>query len=113
MKLISVSELPEIATSHTESAVTKKILIPHGEIPQLTNLSFGKFPAGQTVAEHSHTTMFEVFYVVSGELQFTVNGETIKVTTGNAVEIAPGEAHSVANATEQEATTLYFGIATD
>ncbi len=42
---------------------------------------------------HTHEDFFEIFYVVSGEMQHTKDGETERLSTGDAYLIRPGDCH--------------------
>lgn len=112
MKLIHVDKLPEEGVSHNPE-IKKKVILEKGYIPQLMTFGQATFQPGQSVKEHEHKTMHEVFYIQSGKAVFVVNNKTIKLKKGDVLSIEPGETHSQENPYNKPVTWSYFGIATD
>jgi quercetin dioxygenase-like cupin family protein len=73
MKLIKLEDIPLVGVSHNPD-IKKKVILEKGYIPQLMTFGQATFLPGQSVEEHSHETMFEVFYIQSGKADFVVNG---------------------------------------
>jgi len=112
MKHLNIFSIPETGVSHNPE-IKKKVILDRGYIPKLMTFGEATFQPGQSVEEHKHDTMFEVFYIQSGKAEFTVNGEKFVLSTGDCLSIEPGELHSQANPYNEPVTWLYFGIATD
>jgi len=112
MKLVRTSQTPEVGLSHNED-IKKKVFLEKGYIPQLMNFSSATFKPGQAVESHSHPTLFEVFYLLSGRAEFVVNQEKITLNAGDCITIEPGEEHSQHNPYNEDVVWIYFGIATD
>ena len=112
MKIVNLANVPETGVSH-DPKIKKKTLIGNKEIPNLMMFSHATFKPGQSVELHSHETMFEVYYICSGNAVFTVNGREIRASAGDCITIEPKENHSVNNSFDLDAVWLYFGVATD
>jgi quercetin dioxygenase-like cupin family protein len=112
MRMIDLQELPLSPTSH-DTNVFKKTMIANGVIPKLTTFSVGYLEAHQKTSEHVHQTMYEVFYMLQGSADFLVVGKGNILKAGQAIMIEPGESHHQENHADQQASWLYFGIATD
>jgi quercetin dioxygenase-like cupin family protein len=111
MKLIRGSNIKLTPTAHP--GILKKLLLTNGAVPGVTNLSQAAIDPGKSVEEHTHATMTEVFYVLSGEIQFYKGDEQIVAQAGDAVIIPPGTPHSLFNGNPEPCQLLYFGIAQD
>ena len=112
MKLVHTNQIPEIGVSHNED-IKKKVFLEKGYIPQLMMFGSATFKPGQSVENHKHSTMFEVFYILSGQAEFIVNHEKVSVKAGDCITIEPDEEHSQTNPYNEDVVWLYFGIATD
>ena len=112
MRLTHTHSLQEILTNHN-SNVKKKVFIEKGEIPKLMMFGTATFKPGDQVEIHVHKTMYEVFYIQTGKVDFIINGNKTTVVGGDCITIEPGENHSQHNNYSEDATWVYFGIATD
>jgi quercetin dioxygenase-like cupin family protein len=110
MKIIHADQLPEIGTSHAEE-IKKKVFLEKGLVPRLMMFSSAVLKPGQMIEIHAHPTMFEIFYVLSGQLEFTVNGEKSILKAGDCLVAEPGEQHSQNNPYNIETRWVYYGIA--
>ncbi|MBT3984684.1 cupin domain-containing protein [archaeon] len=93
--------------------IKKKVFVKNGEIPKVTIFGEAVFKPGQLANPHKHDTMYEVFYILEGELTFGVEGKEIKALKGDNIVVGPGEIHSQRNDTQSDAKLVYFGIAVD
>jgi quercetin dioxygenase-like cupin family protein len=112
MKIVHLSTVPESSVRHSPS-IKKKVIFDTGYIPTVTTFAQATFLPGQSVGEHTHPTMYEVFYILSGKAVFRINGEDSEVGVGDSISIEPGEVHAQMNPYSEPVTWLYFGVATD
>lgn len=112
MKRTKTFELPWLGVSH-DPDIKKQVFIDRGCIPQLMTFAKAVFLPGQEVENHTHKTMFEVFYILSGKAIFEISEEELIVEPGDCITIEPGEIHRQANPFDEQVEWLYFGIATD
>lgn len=112
MKIIKLKDIPQEGVSHNPE-IMKQVIVKNGEIPHITNVSRSTFKPGQTADPHAHETMYEVTYVLKGEIEVTSNGQTQTAKENDTIIIPPKETHSMVNKSDQDATLFYFGIATD
>ena len=112
MKITKTAELPELGVSHNPE-IKKKVFIDNEQIPKLMMFGEATFKPGQSVAKHTHLTMFEVFYIQEGKAIFNINGETYEVTAGDCITVEPGEEHFQSNPFTIATKWIYFGIATN
>eukprot|EP00977_Amphora_coffeiformis_P013513 scaffold3571_cov176-Amphora_coffeaeformis.AAC.29 len=121
-----LNEIPLQPTSH--KGVDKQSLLPPFSIAEnLAGLSVASIQPGQTIERHHHPTMFEFFYVISGEGyavsknnaqqdSFGSNSEeTLKLREGSFVQTVPGDFHSFAvdHVQTKPLQMIYFGVTTD
>ena len=109
MKYRTLADLGVQNTSH-HSAVLKKVFVQNGEIPHLTNFSQAVFKPGDSVPEHSHQDMYEVFLVESGEGQIGINEKLFELKPGVCVVVEPKEKHSLVCTGAENLVLTYFGI---
>lgn len=112
MKIIKGSAIPWVGVNNAPE-IKKQTFIGNEMIPKL--MMFGKaiFKPGQKVGEHTHATMFEVYYILSGKASFTVNQEENIVEKDSCIVIEPGELHYQSNPFQEDVEWIYFGVATD
>lgn len=63
---------------------------------------------GMTVGSHFHKKHFEVFYVITGQVEWTVGGETHLMGAGDAVYIPANTVHSARVVGNQDAHMLFL-----
>ena len=112
MKFIHLQDIPLVGVSHNQD-IKKKVILEKGYIPNLMTFGQATFQPGQSVEEHNHDTMFEVFYIQSGKVDFVVNGKKVVIKKGDVISLEPKELHSQSNPYSKPVTWLYFGVATD
>lgn len=124
-----VDQLPLQPTSH--AGAYKQVLLSFGSLADnFAGLSRARIEPGQSIEWHHHPTMFECFYVLSGEgyvamttqqtsrddpAQLNARAVTSQLTKGSFLLTAPGDYHSFR--VDQDKTEplqlLYFGVTTD
>lgn len=109
MKVINSNQTPTQGVSHNPE-IHKKVLIPNGEIPNLTYFSLAVLSRGQSTKKHLHDDMYEIFFVTRGNGQIEVNGHYHELKTGTCVIVEPGENHVLENLGDEEMHLTYFGI---
>ena len=112
MKAINIAEIIATGVNH-HPEIMKKTILERGEIPQLMMFGQATFTPSQSVDTHSHDTMYEVFYILSGKASFVIEGKEVIAEPGTTVVIEPNEKHSQSNPFETDVVWIYFGIAID
>jgi quercetin dioxygenase-like cupin family protein len=112
MKIIKTKEISGVGIAHNPE-IMKKVFVENGEVPALTTFASATFKPGQSVEEHQHETMYEIFYITEGSARFTILDNATDVHAGDCIIIEPGEMHLMENPTDNDVTWLYFGIAID
>ena len=69
-------------------------------------------PAGASIGEHRHEGEFEVYCVLSGEVEALDGGEWVALRRGDMHLCASGESHAIRNTGKNEAEVLML-ILTD
>lgn len=96
MKLTHLNELPEQSVSHNPE-IKKRVMLTPFEFPNITNFSQAIFTPGQVASSHTHETMYEVFYIESGEGKIRINNEEYCLKQGTCVVVEPREVHEIIN----------------
>lgn len=109
MKIAQINALPDECVRHN-AAISKKVMLRSAEIPQLTQFSQARFPAGQIANAHSHADMYEVFFVETGEGQMHIDGTTHILSAGTCITVEPNEEHEVVNTAQEDLVLTYFGL---
>lgn len=108
MKHIALSELADQPVSHNP-AISKRVMLAHGDLPGLTNFAQARFGPGQVSPGHAHADMAEVFFTESGAGEIDVDGVVVALTPGTCVAVSPGEWHEI-RAGEAGLVLTYFGL---
>lgn len=111
MKITQIQTLPDEIVRHN-AAISKKVMLRSGDIPQLTQFSQARFPAGQMAKAHSHPDMYEVFFVEAGTGQMQIEGTAHSLTPGICITVEPHEVHEVVNTGQEDLVLTYFGLQT-
>lgn len=109
MKYTSLKDIKEVGVSHNIE-IKKKVFIPNGQVPHLTQFSRVTFKPGQIANNHIHQDMYEIFYVESGEGEIIVNGSKYSLASGDCVTVEPGEDHEVINIGKVNLIITIIGI---
>lgn len=96
-------------TSHIQR-ISKEVLLGKGEVPHITQFAIAHVGVGQRVEAHSHSDMYEVFFVVKGSGELNVNGEIFRISKDDTFVIEPNEPHSITNNEAEDMVLQYFGV---
>ena len=126
------SELPLQRTPHV--GVNKQVLLaPFRVADNFAGVSIARVESGQTIELHHHPTMFEFFYILSGEGYVSIiekpkqakpshgirqsdeKGAKSPLVQGSFLLTAPGDYHSFGVEKDKTAPMqmIYFGVTTD
>ncbi|CAM9446362.1 unnamed protein product [Choristocarpus tenellus] len=92
------------------SKILFKVMVINGQVPHLTGFSRSVFKPGQSVLEHTHEKMDEVFYVQEGQGTFVVDNVMVQATGGTCVHVPAGQPHQITNNGKEDMIVLYLGI---
>ena len=109
MHITSLQTLPNECVSHNPE-ISKQVMLRAGMLPNLTNFSQARFQPGQVASAHTHSDMYEVFFVESGEGTIHIDGVAYPMKPGTCIAVEPGEVHEVTNGGDQALTLTYFGL---
>ena len=107
-----LSSLADEPTAHRQGS--KKVFLRSSDTPtNLTQVAYGTFRAADFCELHSHATMEEVFFFLSGKGIYTVGNEQISLENGFFVRIPAGVSHRLEAVGDEPLHYVYFGIATE
>lgn len=109
MKIVDANEIPQEGVSHNPE-IRKQVLIPNGQVTNLTNFSRSFFAPGQSTKSHAHSDMYEIFFVTQGMGVIEINGVGYRLEPGVCVTVEPGDEHVLKNLGEDELHLTYFGV---
>jgi quercetin dioxygenase-like cupin family protein len=110
MKLVNISDRQRTITSHNQK-ISKEVVFGKGEVPHITQLAIAHIKASQEVEAHSHSDMYEVFFVESGSSgELNINGEVFQISRGCSFVVEPNEFHSITNNGTDDLVLQYFGV---
>jgi len=108
--IIRRSDRQLVPSAHGEH-VHKELLLRGGIIPALTQVAESTIGPASAVETHNHPTMWEFFFVLSGEATYVLDGEEFQVGPGDLFVVPPGRQHSQKTQSDSH-TVLYWGVAT-
>lgn len=92
--------------------VTKEVLLRGGVLPDVTQVATATIPPHHENEFHEHPTMFEIYYVLSGEADYDIDGTTYAVGPGDFLVIPPGARHRQRSRSTPH-RIFYWGIAVE
>lgn len=110
-KVIANLDLSNIETT-SHSLGKKLVFFNKNELQSsITQIALGILDSGEIIPFHSHESMEEVFYILSGNGIFHIEDEKINVKENSCIRIPLGFSHSIKANTQMK--FLYFGVATN
>ncbi len=84
------------------------------EMPNASKqVAYGHFKVGEACEEHTHPTMDEYFFFISGEGTCIIEGVEYPLTCNTFLEISAGKKHSFHADKNKDLQFVYWGIATE
>lgn len=109
-KVISLDELSCEETSHGNSV--KQVFLRSAELfNQLTQIAFSRFLPDEQTPMHSHQSMDEYFFFLSGQGRYIIAEETIVLQPKMLIEIPAGTNHQLIADKPDGLEFLYWGVA--
>ncbi len=106
-KRISDIELSD--SSHPGQS--KKVIFHGSELTSaVAQFAYAEFRAGDSVEEHSHESMEEVFLILDGECEFILDGVLHLLKKDDVIKIAPKIKHKLKAL--RDTKVYYFGVST-
>ena len=85
----------------------KRVLLSQAETDtNLTQIAVTTLQAGEATEEHSHPTMEECFFFLSGEAKLTIEGNSVTCHEGDFVQVKCGEKHRLEAVKEMRVLTI-------
>lgn len=107
-----ISSLADEPTAHRQGS--KKVFLRDSDTStNLTQVAYGTFRAADFCELHSHATMEEIFFFLSGRGIYTVGNQQIPLENGVFVRIPAGVSHRLETVGDEPLHYVYFGIATE
>lgn len=106
-KRISDIELSDSA--HPDQS--KKVIFHGSEmISSVTQIAYTELRAGDSIEEHYHDSMEEVFLMLDGECEFSLDGVLHLLKKEDVIKIAPKIKHNLKAI--RDTKVYYFGVST-
>ncbi|CCH53510.1 Cupin 2 conserved barrel domain protein [Fibrisoma limi BUZ 3] len=108
----TIANLVSESTAHLQGS--KKVFLRNADTPtNITQVAYGSFKASDFCEMHTHPTMEECFYFLSGNGIYTVGDQKITLQNGVFVRIPAGIPHRLEAVGDQPLEYVYFGVATE
>ena len=105
----SISDIEFSCSSHPGQL--KKVIFYGSELTSaVTQVAYAEFRAGDSVEEHSHESMEEVFLILDGECEFILDGVLHLLKKDDVIKITPKIKHKLKALTYTK--LYYFGVST-
>lgn len=109
MDFKSISEIEFSNSSHLGQI--KKVLFHGYEMTSsVTQVAYAELRAGDSVEEHYHDSMEEVFLILDGECEFSLDGVSRLLKKEDVIKIAPKIKHKLK--AFRDTKLYYFGVST-
>jgi mannose-6-phosphate isomerase-like protein (cupin superfamily) len=107
-----LDEIEAVVNAHGVGA--KRAFLNNEDTPtKLTQFAYSKLQPGEICGLHTHVTMEEYFFFLSGTAKYFVGEEVYNVEKGSFLRIPANTYHELRNNNTEELEIIYFGIATD
>lgn len=108
---VQLAEILPVPVTHDPQLLKRVLLKDTDTRSNLKMLNHAAMEPGQSFRLHSHSTMEEVFYFLSGKGEFTLAEETITVSAGDCLYVPVSTVHACTNTGLEPLIFLAFGIA--
>jgi len=110
-------DVPFHKTSHVDAngdAILKKQLVePFTIAPNIAGISLATLKPGQTVSYHSHASMAEMFYVISGSGILHAGEKEQTLAPGDFFSIPPPMRHEIQGGSSEDLVMMVVGVTYD
>ncbi|WP_425390060.1 cupin domain-containing protein [Ekhidna sp.] len=90
----------------------KKVFLKNEDCPTtMTQFAYGIFKPDEICERHSHPTMEELFFFISGSGEYTVGETKVELRPGTFLRIPSATEHELINNGDTDLEFVYFGIA--
>ena len=109
---INIADLPFSPINH--GSVQKKVFVANDDNnTDLTQFAYSKFDQGSSCEEHSHPSMDEYFFILSGKGEYIIGNEAVMLIKGDFIKIPAGVRHKIDCDNNGVLEIIYFGISTE
>jgi quercetin dioxygenase-like cupin family protein len=110
---LNLKDIPKTLINH--GTVNKKVFIRNEDSQtSLTQFAWSKFEASDICESHSHPTMDEYFFVISGKGRYIIDNEALDIVKNDFIFIPAGVEHQLLiEDKNKDLEIVYFGISTD
>jgi len=105
----SINNIKISTTSHGIGA--KRVLLKHEETKtDITQIALTKFKSGEEVEPHSHKTMEEFFYMLTGKVIIEADEVKHECTAGDFIQLKANELHGLQIIEDTEMIAIGCGV---
>ncbi len=110
---LNLKDIPKTLINH--GTVNKKVFIRNEDNQtSLTQFAWSKFERSDICESHSHPTMDEYFFVISGKGTYIIDNKAFEIVKNDFIFIPAGVEHQLSIEVNNEALEIvYFGISKD
>lgn len=111
--VVHAADVPLRPTSH--EGISKKQLLENNVIPTISGCAVAQIEPHNSVGNHVHPTMHEIFWILQGEGTATTNGIVLTLKQDSLLHVVPGSNHrlDVKKGSSIPLRFLYCGITVD
>lgn len=107
--IVQLNSIQKKETSHP--GISKHVFFENNDFKSnVQQFAYSSLKEGDIVNEHSHQTMEEVFFMLSGKCIFYINEKKYQVEKHTSILIPSGSIHKIEASTD--CSFIYFGIST-
>ena len=110
MLIKSQDRLPQ-ASPHGPR-IRKEVLLANGVAPAVTQVAVSTIEPWDNIETHQHPTMWEFFFVLSGNATYMLDDEEFYVQSGDLFVVPPGRPHKQM-VHDSPHIVLHWGVAAD
>lgn len=116
MRIVRLNELALVPASHEDPSnppLQKKVMFGKDDLVPGTiqMINWATLAKGTAFTKHRHTSMSEVFIMLTGKVTIAVGDEKAVLHAGDAVLVPSGQDHQMFNNDQIDVTYLTIGIA--
>jgi quercetin dioxygenase-like cupin family protein len=102
----------EAITEPSIHKTPKQVFLRQGVLPGVTQVATATLEPGVQIEPHTHPTMYEVYYMLSGRAVYHVGDQAYDVGPGDFVVVPPGTLH-YQTVMEGPHRIFYWGLAVE
>lgn len=105
--IIKSEQIKKNPTAHN-NGIIKNVIFDKTLVPHILQFAFTNFRAGDEIEQHSHETMWEIFFLLNGKILIQIDGKDVELNNNDSIVVPANTFHGFKII--EDSTLLYYNV---